>query len=59
MFFFKASQGVSVEKDRYVADLFYMAPLYPRAFVNLKELLVIDRIVRKYVILTPIKEQEV
>ena len=31
-----------MEKDRYVADLFYMAPLYPRAFVHLKELLVID-----------------
>ena len=39
---FQASEGVSVDKDRYVADLFYMAPLYPRAFVNLKELLVID-----------------
>jgi len=38
----QASQGISVEKDRYVADLFYMAPLYPRAFVHLKELLVID-----------------
>ena len=39
---FQASEGVSVDKDRYVADLFYMAPLYPQAFVNLKELLVID-----------------
>ena len=39
---FQAIEGVGMEKDRYVADLFYMAPLYPRAFVHLKELLVID-----------------
>ena len=39
---FQAIEGVGMEKDRYVADLFYMAPIYPRAFVHLKELLVID-----------------
>ena len=38
----QASEGISVERDRYVADLFYMAPLYPLAFIHLKELLVID-----------------
>ena len=35
-------EGVSVEKDRYVADLFFMAPLYHLAFTGLDQLVVLD-----------------
>jgi hypothetical protein len=38
----QAREGVTVEKDRYVADLFFMAPLYHRAFTSLDSFMVID-----------------
>lgn len=38
----QAGLGVTQEEDRYMADMFYMAPLYHRAFTGLEELVVVD-----------------
>ena len=38
----QAHDHKTIDEDRYIADLFYMAPIYHLAFTNLKTMIVID-----------------